>query len=52
MYQHLHTDENQEHANARLQVSELIGNGCQQEEHGAQTEDGEDIGEEYHVWVE
>ena len=52
MHEHLHTDEHQQHANARLEVAELVGDGGEEEEHGAQAQDGEDVGEEHHIGVE
>ena len=52
VYEHLHADEHQQHAHAYLQITELVGYGCQQEEEGTQSEYGEDVGEEHHVGVE
>ena len=48
----LYTDEHQQHAHTHLQVAELIGYRCQQEEEGTQAQDGEDIREEHHERVE
>ena len=52
MYEHLRTDEEQQHAHTRLQITEAVGYGSQKEEHGTQPEYGEDVGEEHHVGVE
>ena len=52
MNEHLRADKYQQNANARLQMAELVGNGCEQKEHGTQTEDGEDVGKEHDVGVE
>lgn len=49
MNEHLRADEYQQDANARLQIAELVGNGCEQKEHGTQAEDGEDVGKEHDV---
>ena len=52
MDEHLYTDEHQQHAHTHLQIAELIGYRCQQEEEGTQAQDGEDVGEEHHERVE
>ena len=52
VYEHLHTDEHQQHAHAYLQIAELVGYSSQQEEKGTQAENGEDVGEEHYVGVE
>ena len=50
--EHLHTDEEQQYAYAGLQIAEAVGDGCQEEEHSTQAEDGEDVREEHHIRVE
>ena len=52
MNEHLHTDEEQQYAYAGLQIAEAVGDGCQEEEHSTQAEDGEDVREEHHIRVE
>ena len=52
MDEHLHSDKHQKHTHSKLQIAEPVGYGCQQEEHGTQAEDGEDVGEEHHIRVE
>ena len=50
--EHLHTNEHQQHAYTHLQIAELIGYRCQEEEERSQAQDGEDIGEEHYKRVE
>ena len=51
MHEKLQADEYQQYAYAYLQISEAVSYSCKEEEHGAETEDGEDVREEHHLRV-
>ena len=52
MNEQLQTDKQQQETNTRLQISEPVGHSCQEEEHGSQTKNGKDVGEEHYIWIE